>query len=358
MNKRIFGAALLVILVASGSYFAPRLWNRPAVLSGETSSGPGGGNPDEASKSRRPDHDPSAKKKPPTDDAGILQISNVISNRRFPPGADESKIALAEDIKIIDGISGRETERDVFFQMLALKYTKDAFELRKNTAELVHKMEILHEQYSDLHGTRLSSRFISESLAELGGLVHNLQPEESGRIKADLAGDLISGKQTGKTVLGNILAKEIDPKSTAFRDELRMIPDKDVRGETEKALLGEDHTVDPARTKMLAGLYLSDESLVGADKEIAKRLFGVALEKFPEELSKEILDAPKGQKRDLAIEQMIFRIAQVDPENAKLWFAEIEDIEVRSRSIKDLDGTRRGIGSVPKLDGNPAADPF
>ncbi|RYD43155.1 MAG: hypothetical protein EOP83_32045 [Verrucomicrobiaceae bacterium] len=45
-------------------------------------------------------------------------------------------------------------------------------------------------------------------------------------------------------------------------------------------------------------------------------------------------------KRDLAIEQMIFRIAPDDLENARLWYAEIDDPAVKQRAELDISGRR------------------
>lgn len=285
----------------------------------------------------------------------------AIVNIQWPSQANIAETKLREEIKFIY-LFPPSQERNFWLSFLGESYAKSALESSLSNEELLNRLQrfgsIVKEGVNDSDLERI---LISAS-KQCAEMIRKLPNEKSDELYSYLAShESTDDVQMATRISASYHVDELTSTENPDSSLIDNIKNEEIRMLAEQTFL-KTYDFGYASEKVVetfAARYLDPNSGVKSDHQIAIRLFGVGLKKYPEAISTIILNAPPGQKKDEAIEQMIYRIAPDDNERARLWWDQIQDPKIKQRAEIDISGKReRADPSREKLVVDPSKSPF
>jgi hypothetical protein len=294
-------------------------------------------------------------------DAEKIELAhNTVTNIQFPTKGAEAEIKLKEELEFLYSLPSSH-DRYFLLSFLIKAYSQATFEASPSKEEFLDRMQrfgaIIKKSAAGADVERLLIS-ASEQCAKMIGAL----PSQKGEILRnylEIQGT-IGDEQMGARIAASCYVETLKSSEVPDGSLFDSIGDSNVRKLAEKMFL---RTFDfgQATEKVVetfAIRYLDPNSNVNPDHEIAIRLFGIGLQRYPEAISTVILATPPSQKKDAAIEQMIFRIAPDDIERARLWWDHIQDPNIKKRAELDILGKRQRGTPKPMPVMDPSNDPF
>lgn len=267
-----------------------------------------------------------------------LAMEEAISGSNYGSDSIQCEKLLRENLDAI--LKFPNPERDLLLSRLVVFYTTGVFS-GSSPALFVEKMDLFrrvtHEPGKLSDPTRMDDEALSKSIY----LIKKLDEKSVAAYSKSLEEMSDSGKYIlAAPIFGGILVSGFDRDGVSDPSALSGIANPSVRREAERAFILDASQKSEETAAAFARYYFSPNSLIERDHRVEMKLFGDGVSGYPVAISKEIASASPGLKRDLAIEQMIYRIADSDMDSAKDWFSQIQDPAIKKRAEKDILGTR------------------
>lgn len=300
-----------------------------------------------------------AHQKSITDPERFVLAKRAIRNIKFSSKIEEAEIELKEEFAFLYSLPPSH-ERYFLIPDLITAYSKAAFEASTSKEDLLERMQRFGSIIQGAAEAEDTERLLIVASMQCAKMIAELPDQESGVLRAYLEGHGNSGdQQMGSRIIASSYVRALVENGSPDASIIDGISNEDVKRFTEQTiLLTFDFDLGSAKVvETFAARYLDETSKIAPDKNIAIRLFGLGLQTNPEAISAVILNAPPGQKKDEAIQQMIYRIAKSDPERADLWLEGIQDHNVKNKT-REIMLEKRNDSDPPTIVADPDKDPF
>lgn len=295
-----------------------------------------------------------------SDEEKLVLASRAMRNVQFPSNPAEAEKKLGDDIKFLLSLPPS-SERTLLMPALAEAYAKAVFESCSSKEGLLDRMRGFESVVRSSASGDYVERMLVAATARCAEMIKGLPEGQADSYLSYVEGQTgVDSDQMGSRIIASGYVAKLKTTKDPDLSVLDSIEDPAVRMLAERTFLrtyGFAYS-EPKVVATFASRYLAADSLMDPDPEVAIRLFGVGLERHPEEISSVILNAPPGPKKDGAIEMMVSRIAQSDPERADLWFEMIQDPDIKKRTGVIMERKRRDPPPKPQEPADPSKNPF
>lgn len=291
-------------------------------------------------------------------DADILdEAHKLIFDTEFSPDAHEAESALLERLNYLSELPISH-DREFLISSIIDKFSQSIVSSTKDIRVIEDRIQSLNNiligkldslDLGKLKDTLINS--ISNSISK--------SSEKSAYLDS-LEGDGVKSSIITEKLLATIFAIDLKGSESPEPSSIESLASPEARNTAARYFL-ENYDFATANKHTIASFadfYLNTREIQSGGVNLAINIFGATISKEPGLVSQLISEASPSQKRDEAIEQMIYRLATSDPERTKMWLNEITDEKIKARALVDIGGARlNGKLFIPEYV-TPDSDPF